>query len=151
MPRKGHHGKSLGGYAVSSIFVILLLGFTPISHFLLRQVDGSFSPSSYSSLSLAVPSQGELGVVAGKSVAVILANHTGQIRTYQWAATQDGVLIHRGVQTVRDGQAEQIAIPTRGARVGRLQISLSGTGVYVTVNILKSVSSRIQKSTTQRP
>jgi hypothetical protein len=118
--------------------VVLVFGFTPISRALLRSVDGSFAPSRYNSLALRTPSDAAVGFLAGEPVAVRLTNHTGHIKTYHWSATQGGALISLGEETLDNGRATTILVPTRGAVTGRLRIALSGTSVFVTVPILKA-------------
>jgi hypothetical protein len=115
---------------------ILLFGFSPISRALLRSVDGSFSQVGYSSLALKSPLAFAAGAPAGDSIPVKLGNHTGRATTYHWNATQRGVLISAGVATLSNGQSATIPVPSRGAGVGPLQISLLGTRIFVTVSLV---------------
>ncbi|HEV3187375.1 MAG TPA: hypothetical protein VGZ04_04925 [Acidimicrobiales bacterium] len=117
---------------------IILFGFTPISRVLLRTVDGSFAPSKYSSLALRTPSDAVNGLFAGQPVLVRLTNHTGHLKTYHWNASQNGALISLGEQTLGNGRATTISVPSRGAISGRLRIAISGTNIFVTVPILAS-------------
>jgi hypothetical protein len=113
----------------------LLFAFTPISRALLRSVDGSFAPAPYSSLALRTPSDAATGVPAGESVPVRLTNKTGRTQTYHWSATQGGTLISLGEEIVPSGRTTTILVPSQGAATGRLQITLNGTQVFVTVPI----------------
>ena len=67
-----------------------------------------------------------------------LTNRTGHAKTYHWIATQKGALISLGVQTLDNGRSTTIFVPSRGAVTGKLQIALTGTGIFVTAPILKS-------------
>jgi hypothetical protein len=116
--------------------VVLL--FTPISHVLLRAVNGSFAPTRYSSLALKTPSEVALGIPAGTTIHVELTNETGHVKTYHWTATQNRALISLGEETVGSGRVTTILVPSRGAVAGRLRISLSGTNVFLTVPIQQS-------------
>ena len=118
------------------VVLVLVFGFTPISHGLLRFVHGSFAPSPYSSLALKTPSNVAVGIPAGELVPVQLANHTGHIKTYHWSATERGALISLGEATVDNGRAITIFVPSRGAVTGKLQIALTGTKIFVTVPIV---------------
>jgi hypothetical protein len=120
------------------IIVILLFGFTPISRVLLRSADGSFAPNPYSSLALGTPSRAAVGFVAGKPVPVQLTNRTGHTETYQWSATQNGTLISLGEDTLDNGRASTVLVPSRGAIAGKLRIALTGTNIFVTVPIRSS-------------
>jgi hypothetical protein len=117
--------------------IALVFGFTPISHALLRSVDGSFAPSRYSSLALQTPSDAVAGYLAGSPVAVELTNHTGSVKTYRWIATQNGALVSVGEKTVASGRVTTINVPTPGAVTGKLRIALSGTNIFVTVPVAK--------------
>jgi len=123
---------------IALVVAVLLFGFTPVSRALLRSVNGSFAPSRYSSLALRNPPDAVAGIFAGQPVLVQLTNRTGHSRTYHWSATQHGALISLGVETLGEGRATTISVPSRGAVSGRLRISLSGTNIFVTVPILKS-------------
>ena len=136
MPRIDGRGSSR--LLLSIGIVVLVFGFTPISRALLRSVDGSFAPSRYSSLALRTPSDAAVGILAGEPVEVQLTNHTGDVKTYHWSATQNGALISLGEETVDNGRATTILVPSRGAGTGRLRIALTGTNIFLTVPILKS-------------
>jgi hypothetical protein len=117
--------------------LILVFGFTPIAHFLLGAVGGSFAPASYSSLALAAPSDVGPGVRAGALIPVKLLNQTGHIEVYHWSATQNGTLVSLGEDTLGPGRSSTILVPSQGATAGKLRIALNGTNVYVTVPMLK--------------
>lgn len=123
---------------LSIALAIVLLGFTPISHVLLRIVNGSFVPTSYTSLALRTPSEATSGVKQGVAVQVELTNRSGHVRSYRWQATQSGVLIGAGLEKLANGQADTIHVPTKYASSGSLRVGLVGTGIYVTVPIVKS-------------
>jgi hypothetical protein len=120
------------------IIAALALGFTPISRALLRSVHGSFTPSGYSSLALKNPPAVDVGIPAGKSIAVELMNGTDHTKTYHWSAKQGGTLISLGEETVRSDQATKILVPSRGATAGSMRIAISGTNIFLTVPILGS-------------
>ncbi len=120
------------------LVIVLLFAFTPTSRVLLRSVNGSFSPTPYSSLALGTPSDAAVGFLTGEPVPVKLTNRTGHIEAYHWRATQDGALISLGEDTVGNGRASTILVPSRGALTGKLQIALTGTNIFVTVPIRKS-------------
>jgi hypothetical protein len=120
------------------VVLVLIFGFSPISRGLLRSVHGSFGQTPYTSLALRTPSDAALGFVTGKPVPVELTNRTGRLERYHWNATQKGVLVSLGEETLRNGHSATISIPSRGAVPGSLRIGLSGTNVFVTVPILKS-------------
>jgi hypothetical protein len=120
------------------VIVVLVFAFTPISRVLLRTVDGSFTPSPYSSLALRFPSDGSSGVVKGEPVSVQLTNRTGHAKTYHWSATQKGALISLGEETLDNGRTTRILVPSRGAVTGVLRIGITGTNIFITVPILKS-------------
>lgn len=122
---------------LSLLVLALLFGFTPVSRALLRSVNGSFAPTSYSSLSFRTPSDAEADYPAGQSVPLQLTNRTGHVKTYHWTATQDGALISLGVKTLDNDRSTTILVPSRGAVTGRLHIALTGTGIFVTAPILK--------------
>jgi hypothetical protein len=136
MPR--NNGKIARRLFLSLALAIALLAFTPISHALLRAVNGSFAPTPYTSLALRAPSDAVVGVKQGVPVHVELTNRSGQTRTYRWLATEAGALIGTGLDTLPDGRSETIAIPTRHTSTGRLRVGLDGTNIYVAVPILKS-------------
>jgi hypothetical protein len=117
---------------------IVLLGFTPISHVLLRLVNGSFAPTSYTSLALRTPSEASTGIKHGVAVQVELTNRSGHVKSYRWQATQSGVLIGTGLEKLANGQADTIRVPTTYAARGKLRVGLVGTDIYVSVPILKS-------------
>jgi hypothetical protein len=120
------------------VIVVLLFGFAPISRALLRSVDGSFSQKSYSSLALKLPSSVAAGLPVGKPVLVQLTNQTGQLETYHWNATENGALISLGEETVGNGRAATISIPSRGTVPGRMRIALTGSAVFLTVPLVKT-------------
>jgi hypothetical protein len=123
---------------LSLIALALLFGFTPISRQLLKDVNGSFSPSPFTSLSLVVSSDATSGIRAGALVPVKLTNHMGRTETYHWNATQKGLLISLGENTVDNNRAVTILVPSQGATAGKMSISLVGVNVFVTVPMLKS-------------
>jgi hypothetical protein len=116
---------------------VLVFAFTPISRLLLRSVNGSFAPTRFSSLALKTPSDAAEGILVGEPVRVQLSNHTGHLRTYHWSAIQKGGLISLGEETLGNGRVTTISVPTQGAETGTLRIVLNGTGVFVTLPILK--------------
>lgn len=140
MPGTISRGKVKSTYVVLLVALVLLFGFTPISQFLLQQVNGSFAPAKYSSLALVASTPTDVSIVSGRFVTVILTNHTGGTKTYRWTATQNGAPLRQGAATLHDGQATTLRISSRGARAGKFKISLDGTDIFVTVNILKSGS-----------
>ena len=119
------------------LVVVILFGFTPISRVLLSSVDGSFTPTPYSSLALSSPSDAAVGIVTGQAVLVKLTNRTGHTEAYHWRATQDGALISLGEETLENGRTSTISVPSRDALTGKLQIALTGTNIFVTVPIRK--------------
>lgn len=123
---------------MSLALAIVLFAFSSISHVLLRTVNGSFNPSPYTSLALRTPSDAITGIKQGVPVKVELTNRSGRTRTYRWLATQSGALIGTGLETLTEGRAETIVIPTNHAASGRLRVGLDGTDIYVAVPILKS-------------
>jgi len=120
------------------LIVVLLFGFTPISRVLLQSVDGSFAPNHYTSLALITPSHATVGFLSGEPVPVQFTNETGDARTYHWSATENGALISLGEVTLDNGRASTVFVPSRGALVGKLRISLTGTNIFVTVPIRNS-------------
>jgi hypothetical protein len=138
MPGKWDHGKRKGAFALIFLVLILLFGFSPISGALLHRVHGSFAPSPYSSLSLANQSELNRGVAAGEPVLVLLTNHSHRTNRYVWRATQQGRVISQGAKVLKDGEAEVLQVPSRGATRGRLRISLNGSDIFVTITIRKS-------------
>jgi hypothetical protein len=119
------------------VVVVLLFAFTPIARVLLRTVDGSFSPSRYSSLALKTPGDAAIGVHVGTAIPVTITNHMGRTETYHWRATQGSSLISLGEETVNNGSASTIVVPSRGAVSGTLRITLLGTNIFLTVPTLK--------------
>ena len=119
-----------------ALVVVLALAFTPISHALLRSVNGSFAPSKYSSLALNNPSE-STGILAGEVLRIRLVNHSGHAQTYQWEASEKGSLLSLGAETVDDGHELTFSVPSRGAVTGTMKIALKGTNVYVTVPVVK--------------
>lgn len=140
MPEKKGRGRRGTSYVFFVVIVTLLFAFSPISKGLLHLVHGSFAPSPYSSLSLSTQTERNVGTLVGRRVAVSLTNDTGIIKRYHWTATQNGVLISQGEVTLGTGHADNILISSKGARVGRLRITLKGTDIFVTVTMLKSRS-----------
>ena len=138
MPERQGHQITKAKYLLAASLVILLFEFSPISNFLLRSVDGSFSPSPYSSLSLANQVEMDLGVRVGKPIALRLTNHTLRSRTYIWTSSQDGKLISQGTKKLGDGQEALFSVSSKGSRAGRLRISLMHTNIFVTVVLRKS-------------
>jgi len=134
MPRLD--GRGYRRLCLCLVLVVLLFGFAPISRGLLRIVDGSFAPTGYSSLALSTPSDAAVGILAGEALPVQLSNHTGHVETYHWSATQSGALISLGEETLGNGRTTTISVPSRGAVAGRLRVALTGTKVYVSVQIV---------------
>jgi|ERR1017187_3033757 hypothetical protein len=128
----------IGKLLLTLVVVALLIGFTPISKKLLHYVDGSFSPTSFSSLALSTPSSAAVGIAAGSTVPVELTNRTGRTTTYHWTATQNGTLLSSGGRTLTNGSSTTLSITTRGAVAGSLRISLSGTKIFVTIPLRAS-------------
>jgi hypothetical protein len=120
---------------LSIVVIVVLFAFTPISRALLSSVDGSFSPSPFSSLALRTPSNPSSDFEVGDLVGVRLTNRTGSTKTYHWSATQHGVVISLGETTVRNGQGANVNVPTSFARAGALRIGLDGTKVFVTLSL----------------
>jgi hypothetical protein len=134
---------NVGGLRTSRLLLYLVVlvfvfGFSPISRALLHSVDGSFSPTAYSSLALENPNDATVSIVAGKPLAVRLTNRTGHSETYHWSATESGSLISLGEETLDSGHSTTILVPSRGATSGTLRVALTGTNVFLTVPILKS-------------
>jgi hypothetical protein len=123
---------------VTVVVAVLLFGFTPISHLLMRSVNGSFAPTTYSSLALDPPSDATLAVKVGSTVRVTLANHTERTKTYRWTATQGGSLISLGTETLQSDGSAVIRVPTRGALAGLLKITLADSQVFITVPLKDS-------------
>jgi hypothetical protein len=120
------------------VALIVLFAFTPISRALLASVDGSFAPSSFSSLALRSQSDPGAGFEVGDLVPVRLTNHTGSTKTYHWSATQHGVVVSLGERSLLNGRGANIDVPTNYAMSGILRIALNGTDVFVTVPLSKS-------------
>jgi hypothetical protein len=118
---------------LSIIAVVVLFAFTPISRALLSSVDGSFAPSPFTSLALRAPSSPASDFEVGDLIGVRLTNRTGTTKTYQWSATQHGVVISLGEKTVPNGHGANVDVPTSFGRAGSLRIALNGTNVFVTV------------------
>ena len=136
MPRIAGPGSSR--ILIPLVIAVLVFAFTPISRVLLRTVDGSFTPTPYSSLALRTPAEGSSGVVTGEPVGVQLTNRTGHAKTYHWSATQKGALISLGEETLNNGRTTTILVPSRSAAIGVLRIGINGTNIFVSVPILKS-------------
>ncbi len=120
------------------VAVVILFAFSPISRALLASVDGSFSPTPFSSLSLRSPSDPNAGFEVGDLVPVRLTNRTGSTKTYHWEAVQHGVVVSLGERVVRNGHGTDINVPTNLARSGLLRISLTGSDVFVTVSLQRA-------------
>ena len=120
------------------VAVIVLFTFTPISRALLLSVDGSFTPTPFSSLALRSPSDSTAGFQIGDLVPVRLTNHSGSTKTYQWNAMQHGVIVSLGEKTLLNGHGANINVPTNFGRPGTLQITITGTDVFVTVPLVRS-------------
>ncbi len=123
---------------LSIVAVVFLFAFTPISRALLLSVDGSFTPSPFSSLALRSPSDPAGGFQVGDLVPVRLTNHTGSSKTYHWSATQRGVVVSLGVKTLLNGRGTNIDVPTNFGSVGQLRIAIAGTNIFVTVHLARS-------------
>lgn len=136
MPR--NFGPSSSRYLLALIIAILVFSFTPISKSLLRSVNGSFSPTRFSSLALRSPSAATNGIVAGTPVEVRLTNQTGEFKTYHWRATQNGALISLGEEAVKNGGTTSFSVPSHGTVKGALRITITGTTIFITVPIRKS-------------
>ena len=137
MPGKKGRAEGTSRYVVFLVVIALVFGFSPISHALLRTVNGSFAPSPYSSLSLAAQANVGVPIFAGTPVKIILTNHTGHIKKYLWSATQNGVLISQGEKTLGDDRSATIRVSSKGAKAGNLQIGLNGTDIFVTVTMVE--------------
>jgi hypothetical protein len=122
---------------LSILVVVVLLAFTPISRALLAASDGSFSPSPYSSLAVRTSTNVPAGYQVGDLVPVRITNRTGSTKTYHWNASQHGVVVSLGETTLVNGQWANINVPTAFAAAGRLRIAISGTGIFVTVPMVK--------------
>ncbi len=133
MPRIVGPGSSKLRLAI--IAVVVLFAFTPISKALLASVDGSFSPTPFSSLALQSPANPNGEFEVGDLVPVRLNNRTGSTKTYHWNATQHGVVISLGEKTVLNGHGVNIDVPTSFGKSGLLRIALTGSDVYVTVSL----------------
>jgi hypothetical protein len=117
--------------------VALLIGlfaFTPISHALLASADGSFSPAPFTSLALRSPSN-PAGYEVGDLIPVRLTNHTGSTKTYHWDATQKGVVVSLGEETLPNGRTTTIDVPTNFGRAGTLRIAVARSDVYLTIHL----------------
>ena len=136
MGERNGRGTSRSALVASTIVLVLLGGFSPISRFLLREVHGSFDPTPYTSLALAKPEAVSNGVVAGRPVEVRLSNRTGASKIYSWTAVERNVVISHGRKYVGVGRSATLLIPTRHARAGKLRIGIDYTDVFVTVLIL---------------
>jgi len=123
---------------ICAVFLVLIFAFTPISKALLSAFDGSFTPTSYSSLALQTPANATAGFTVGRPVLVRLTNATGHLETYHWNARQNGALISLGEETLANGKSATISVPSRGAAAGSLRIALGGTKVFVTVPLVRS-------------
>jgi hypothetical protein len=132
MPRIFGSGSSK--FRWSLIVLIVLFAFTPISRALLLSVDGSFDPSPFTSLALGNPAN-PAGFEVGDLVSVRLTNHTRMTKTYHWSATQHGVVISLGENTLQNGRGTTINVPTNFGKPGTLRIAVSGTDVFVTVHL----------------
>jgi|SRR5665213_730983 len=130
----------VGVFVLTLVVVLLLVGFTPISKRLLRHVDGSFAPTSYSSLALSSPSGVALGIAVGSTIPLTLANHSGRTTGYLWTATQNDVLISSGYQILTNGTSTMLFVTTQGANAGKLKIALENTKIFLTVPIFGSSS-----------
>jgi hypothetical protein len=136
MPRIAGFGSSKLKLVIAAL--IVLFAFTPISRALLASADGSFAPTPFSSLELRSPSDPASGFQVGDLVPVRLTNHTGSTKTYHWSATQHGVVVSLGEETLRNGRGVNINVPTSYGRSGALRIGLTGTDVFLTVALQKS-------------
>ncbi len=120
--------------------VALLIGlfaFTPISKALLNAANGSFSPAPFTSLALLSPSN-PAGYEVGDLIPVRLTNHTGRTTTYHWNATQKGVVVSLGEETLLDGHGATIDVSTNFGSAGTLRIAVANTDVYLTVHLASS-------------
>ena len=120
---------------LSIVAIVLLFAFTPISRALLSSVDGSFSPSPFTSLALRTPSNPGSHFEVGDLIGVRLTNRTGSTKTYHWSATQQGVVISLGETTVRNGHGANVNVPTGFGRAGIVRIALNGTDIFVTISL----------------
>jgi hypothetical protein len=136
MPRIVGSGSSK--FRLSVIALVVLFAFTPISKAFLDSVDGSFSPTPFTSLALRTPANPGSSFEVGDLIPVRLTNRTGTTKTYQWSATQHGVVISLGQKTVRNGDEANVNVPTTLGKAGTLRITLTGTNIYVTVSLQRS-------------
>jgi|ERR1700722_4679065 hypothetical protein len=120
------------------LVAVLALAFTPISKVLLSAVNGSFSPTHYSSLAFVNPSQIDEGIRAGRALEVDVVNHSGGRKTYHIEASERGSLIGLGQTTLNNGQSATVSIATLGTTRGTLRIRIVGTGIFLTAPIVKS-------------
>lgn len=121
------------GVLLSLIAIGLVAGFTPISKGLLHEVNGSFAPTSYSSLSLAHSSEVAKGLLVGDTIEAVLSNHTGRTTTYSWTATEGHRLVSSGNRTLQNGQTITFGIGTRGSKSGEMRVALTHTKIFVTI------------------
>lgn len=131
-------GRGRNWLPIVLVTAIVLFGFTPISRSLLGAVNGSFAPTSYTSLALSTPSNASTGIFAGELVRVRLTNHTGKSETYHWNASEKGALVSLGEETLSNDRSATLVVPSQGANSGVLRIGLVGTSVFVTVPVVKS-------------
>ena len=122
------------------VVIGLLIGFTPISNRLLREVNGSFSLSPYSSLSLIHPANVSRGTSVGTPIADSLSNHTGRTTTFVRTATENHTVIGDGSRKLRNGQTLAINVRTRGARAGEMRIAINHSKIYTTVPLVHGAS-----------
>lgn len=129
----------IGGLLLTLVVVLLLIGFNPVSKRLLHYVNGSFAPSPYSSLAFSTPSAVASGIMAGSTIPITLANHTGRTTPYLWTATQGDVTISAGYQILKNGTSTMLYVTTLNAVAGKLTIALENTKIFLTVPVVTSV------------
>jgi hypothetical protein len=133
MPRIVGPGSSK--FRLSIVVIVVLFAFTPISRALLSSVDGSFSPSPFTSLALRTPANPGSEFEVGDVIGLRVTNRTGTTKTYHWNATQHGVVISLGETTVANGHGADVNVPTSFGRPGTVRIALDGTNVFVTLSL----------------
>jgi hypothetical protein len=136
MPRIVGSGSSK--LRLCAIALVVLFFFTPISKAFLNSVGGSFAPSPFTSLAVRTPSDPSSSFEVGDLVPLRLTNRTGSTKTYQWSATQRGVVISLGEKTVLNGHGVNVNVPTSLAKTGTLRVAIANSRIFVTVFLQRS-------------
>jgi hypothetical protein len=121
---------------LAAIVVALVIAFSPISKRLLHLVDGSFAPTSYSSLAFSNPSVVTTGVTVGSSIRVNLTNDTGHTMSYIWVATQKSRPVSTGSRRLSNGASTTLYVQTWRAKTGKLTIAIRNSNVFLTVPLV---------------